>query len=88
MTDRYYVRFPKKSNTITSRTYHLASIRFDGSNGTYDYICDDLSVKEGDRVVVMGYDGETEVTVVSVSDKDESELLLPVEKYKKVLRKA
>ena len=88
VTDRYYVSFPKKKKTLTGRTYHLASIRFDGSNGTYDYICDDPSVGEGDRVVVMGYDGETEVTVVSVSDKDESELLLPVKKYKKVLRKA
>ena len=35
----------------------------------------------------MGYDGEKEVRVVAVADEYESELGLPVERYKKVLSK-
>ena len=36
----------------------------------------------------MGYDGETEVYVVDVMDNYESELALPIDRYKKIVRKA
>ena len=68
--------------------YRLVTVRFSGSGRTYDYICGDGSVREGDRVIVNGYDGETEVTVIKVITRRESELALPVERYKKILRKA
>ena len=42
---------------------------------------------EGDFVVVNGYDGEKTVKVVNVTDKYESELGLPIERYKKIVRK-
>ncbi len=68
--------------------YRLVSVRFGPSGRTYDYICEDKAVQAGDTVVVEGYDGETEVEVISVAVKRESELGLPVERYKKILRKA
>lgn len=68
--------------------YHLASIRFQESGRTYDYICDLEDVQVGDTVIVNGYDGETEVEVVEMRAVRESELALPVERYKKVVRKA
>ncbi|MGN0194429.1 MAG: hypothetical protein ACI39G_04915 [Pseudoramibacter sp.] len=68
--------------------YRLASVRFSASGRSYDYICEDPSVKPGDTVIVNGYDGETEVEVIAVTVKRESELGLPVERYKKIVRKA
>ena len=67
--------------------HRLVSVRFDANGRTYDYICEDPEVKAGDRVVVNGYGGETEVTVTDVRVKRESELPLPVERYKKIVRK-
>ena len=67
--------------------YRLVSVRFGASGRTYDYICDDESVQAGDRVVVEGYDGETEVEVIKVAVRRESELGLPAERYKRILRK-
>ncbi len=55
---------------------------------TYDYICDFNDVKPGYTVIVEGYNGETKVTVISTAVKKESELGLPVERYKKIIRKA
>ena len=68
--------------------YRLVSVRFGASGRTYDYICEDSSVQAGDTVIVEGYDGETEVEVTKVTVKRESELGLPVERYKKIIRKA
>ena len=68
--------------------YRLVSVRFGASGRSYDYICEDPSVQAGDTVIVDGYDGETEVEVIKVAVKRESELGLPVERYKKILRKA
>jgi hypothetical protein len=67
--------------------YRIASIRFGESGRTYDYICDFEDVKVGDKVIVEGYDGETEVTVTKITQKRESELEIPIERYKKILRK-
>lgn len=78
----------KKKVKKTGRVYHFASIVFDKNGRCYDYLCDDESVKVGDWVIVNGYDGEKKVQVVDVTDKDESELGLEIEKYKKIVRKA
>ena len=66
--------------------YCLVSVRFNTNGRSYDYICDFDNLKSGDHVIVMGYDGETEVEVTEVRTKKESELGLPVERYKKVIR--
>lgn len=67
--------------------YRIVRVRFGASGRSYDYICEDPSVQAGDTAIVEGYDGETEVEVIKVSTKRESELGLPVERYKKILRK-
>lgn len=88
-TDHYCFTAPaKKESTPEGKLYHFVSIVFPSSGRRYDYICDDTSVKEGDKVIINGYDGETEVTVVDVFDKYENQLGLPLERYKKVVRKA
>lgn len=68
--------------------YRIVSVRFGANGRTYDYICDFEDVKPDDIVIVDGYDGETEVTVIKVTTKRESELGLPVERYRKIVRKA
>jgi len=39
------------------------------------------------EVIVNGYDGKTVVNVVGVSDKYESRLGLPIERFKKIIGK-
>ena len=78
----------KKAVTKTGKLYHFATIVFGKSNRGYDYLCDDESVEAGNFVIVNGYDGETTVKVVAVTDKHESELVLPIDRYKKIIRKA
>ena len=67
--------------------YRIVSVRFGASGRSYDYICEDPSVQTGDTVIVEGYDGEIEVEVTGVTVKRESELGLPAERYKRILRK-
>lgn len=67
--------------------YRLVSVRFSASGRTYDYISEDSSVQTGDHVIVDGYDGETEVEVIKVAVKRESELGISVERYKRIVRK-
>ncbi|MBR1905604.1 MAG: sel1 repeat family protein [Clostridiales bacterium] len=87
-TDHYSFTAPaRKEIKPEGKIYHFVSIVFGSSNRKYDYICDDTSVKEGDKVIINGYDGETEVTVVDVFDKYENQLGLPLERYKKIIRK-
>lgn len=80
----YYRFFDNRGLNI----YRLVTVRFSASGRTYDYICEDTSVGKGDKVIVNGYYGETEVTVIEVITRRKSELALPVERYKKILRKA
>ena len=77
----------KKKQEKTGNVYHFVSICFEENGRCYDYLCDDKSVAESDFVVVNGYDGEKTVKVVNVTDKYESELGLPIERYKKIVRK-
>ncbi len=74
----------KKNNTIK---HHFVRVVFDNAYRTYDYLCDDFSVKVGDTVVVNTDRGEIRVRIVEVLDMPESELLLPYEMYKKIERK-
>lgn len=65
----------------------LATIAFSPQGRHYDYICEDPQVKEGDQVIVQGYDGPTKVTVLGITLVDVEDLLLPKERYKKVVGK-
>ena len=79
------IRRPRQAG---GRTVRLAGVTFTPGGRQYDYLCESEDVHSGDRVIVEGRDGETEVTVRNVTDVPEEDLALPVEQYKKVLRKA
>ena len=83
-----YCVFGKPAEELTGPEYRIASVRFEASGRTYDYICELEGIEPGDVVVVNGYNGETEVTVTKIVTRRESELGLPAARYKKILRKA
>ena len=83
---RYH--FHGAKNETYGSEYRFAVVRFSSDGKTYDYFCDDAAVQPGDRVIVEGYDGEKEVEVVETTTRRESELTLPLKRYKNVLRKA
>ncbi len=88
-SDFYTFTAPRKEKPSKSgEQYHFVSIRFEESGRAYDYLCNDKSIVPGDMVIVNGYNGETAVEVVDTFDKYESELGLPVERYKSIVRKA
>ena len=88
ITEKYSFKAPsKKEPAPEGKIYHFVRVVFEGSGRTYDYLCDDNSVKAGDQVIINGYDGEKAVNVISVFDKYENQLGLPLERYKKVIRK-
>ncbi len=67
--------------------FRFVSICFSKGGRTYDYLCNDTTVKPGDEVVVNGYNGETVVKVQAVKDVYESELGLPLDRYREIVRK-
>ena len=87
-TEEYSFTAPAVKKVLSGDIYHFVSVCFEANGRCYDYLCDDKSVKVGDTVIVKGYDGDTAVKVVDVSDKYESQLGLPIERYKKIIGKA
>ena len=83
-----YRMFRQNKETPEGKLLTLISIAFQPGGRTYDYLCGLPDVKAGDRVIVTGYDGETEVEVQAVYRKYASELGLPIDRYKWVVRKA
>lgn len=71
----------------SGRKYRFASVYFTPGGKHYDYLLDIDDVKAGDVVTVITDRGRTEVTVAAITEKTESELTLPIGKYKKILRK-
>ena len=74
----------------TSQAYRYCQIRFAAGGQLYSYLADDLELQAGDYVVVpAGPDNcEKIVEVVSVQDYARDKVPYPLEKTKKVLRKA
>lgn len=66
----------------------FVAVSFEGSDKTYNYICDDEKIGIGDLAVVDTADGEKTVTVQDVFVMKESELILPLAKYREIKRKA
>ena len=56
-------------------------------NVSADYLLDIDGVEVGDTVCVMTDQGKTEVIVAAILEKAESELALPINKYKKIIEK-
>ncbi len=82
-----YRLYRRKKEKPAGRLLTFASVAFAPNGRTYDYLCDIEGVEPGDRVIVVGYDGETEVVVQKVYSRYESELGLPLDRYKKIVRK-
>lgn len=66
----------------------FAAVSFEGSDKTYNYICDDENIKIGDKAVVSTADGDKTVTVENIFVLKESELILPLGRYREIKRKA
>jgi hypothetical protein len=80
-------RFPKPQKA-SGKTVRLVGISFQPEGKVYDYLCDLDDIALGDRVIVDDYDGPTEVLVRAVTDVPEEDLALPLDRYKKIVRKA
>ncbi len=65
----------------------FVSVVFAPGGKRYDYLSD-IPFNVGDKAIVRTSDGETAATVVAVFEKTESELALPLGKYKKIVRAA
>ncbi len=85
--DEYRFYNPKKTQP-GGQLLKLVGIAFQPNERIFDYLCDIPDVAVGDKVIVTGYDGETEVEVLQVYTKYETELGLPLDRYKRVIRKA
>ncbi|MBR0226667.1 MAG: sel1 repeat family protein [Thermoguttaceae bacterium] len=72
---------------ISKKKRRFASVYFSPGGKRYDYLLDLDGVAVGDVVYVMTDRGETEVTVANIAEKTESELALPIVRYKKILRR-
>lgn len=81
----YYFTSPLKKS---GKTYCVASVYFSPGGHLYDYLMETEDISVGDKVIVVTDMGETEVTVAAINNKSESELALPINKYKKIVRKA
>lgn len=66
------------------KTYRIASVCFNEGGRLYNYLCEDESIKENDIVTVTANGEEKSVRIVRILTKKESELSLPVSKYKKL----
>lgn len=84
ISDGYNVRYPAKEK---AESFRFVSVKFPFGNHTYDYICEIPDVQVGDKVIVNTAQGESEVEVVRVFDKNSTETALPIAKYKSVVRK-
>lgn len=73
--------------TENGKLYYVG-VRFDNSQATYSYICDDSSVKAGDRVIVpVSENQEIQATVITARLYSLNEVPYPFEKTKIVIRK-
>ncbi len=87
--------YSQKENTSPSTTsnierqYYCCGVVFENYETTYQYLCDDLSIKIGDRVSVpVGNKGEIAIgTVVSIGKYLETATPYPIRKTKKIIKK-
>lgn len=82
--DAEYILFLKEKN---EKKYRFASVEFYPGGKQYDYLCD-IDLQPGDKAVVITDRGETFVTVMNVVKKTESEMMLALDQYKHIVRKA
>ncbi|MGN0548597.1 MAG: hypothetical protein ACI4IM_03285 [Acutalibacteraceae bacterium] len=76
----YKIKQPSQNN----RKYRFVSVRFDQSEKTYDYLCENDNIKIGDSVTVPVKKEAAEATVVRIFEKSENEIEFPLNFYKKI----
>jgi hypothetical protein len=81
--DAEYVLF---LNEKDEKKYRFASVAFTPGGKLYDYLCD-IDLKPGDKAIVVTERGETCVTVMSITEKTEAEMMLALDQYKHIVRK-
>ena len=81
IAESYTFKFHQEKKKVFHR---LACVVFEGSDQGYDYLCDDLEVKTGDKVIVEASGKRKVVTVRSIEKYEEKELPLGISKYKKI----
>ncbi len=68
------------------KKHSFVSVTFIPGGARYDYLTE-IMLQPGNKVIVKTPDGETEATVTAAFEKAESELALPLKRYKKIIRK-
>ncbi len=76
--------FEIKKPKTKEEKYRFVSVVFGQGGKSYDYLCDDESIKIGDKIKVTANSEEKEVTVVGIFEKAESEIFLPIKSYKRI----
>lgn len=76
----FEIKAPKADN----KKYRFVSVRFDGGEKCYDYLCDDESIKIGDIITVPANEEEKQVQVMNIFEKKENETFLPIKCYKRI----
>lgn len=79
----FEIKAPAKKQ---EKTYRIASVCFNEGGRLYDYLCEDECIKENDTVNVFAGGEEKAVRIVRILTKKESELSLPVSKYKRIMK--
>jgi hypothetical protein len=82
-----YIKASTEREAVPGRKYRICSVKFPYGKKIYDYLCDDIDVNEGDKVVVYAQGQDKEVTVVSTRMVTADELELPFEKYSHIIAK-
>lgn len=76
--------FEIKKPKNDSQKHRFVSVQFTPGGKSYDYLCDDTSIKVGDNITLSANGEEKEVPVVNVFEKTESETKLPIKAYKRI----
>lgn len=76
----FEIKKPKNDD----KPHRFVSVQFQAGGHFYDYLCDDESIKVGDKVAVSAGGEDKTVTVVKVFEKTESETALPFKAYKTI----
>lgn len=87
-SDVFFIKNQSRERRGIQSVQRFVSVCFEKNGKNYDYLCDIPEVSVGDRVIVDGGGRDRIVTVTRIFHKAMSEMPLPADHYKKVIRKA
>ena len=80
--------YPEKRPVFPeSGIYRIAVVEFAKNGKQYHYRCEDDKIQAGDTALARSGDDYTEVKVLDILEQKESELVIPKERYKFIIRK-